>query len=235
MTKAEQAGVYARGQRLGAGAGLTYNLGAMARLDSEQERQRLAKLYAAMSEGELEKVAADGPSLTDVARDALRQELAGRGSATRVEDPPAGSDEVELQEWITLRRFRDLPEALLAKGALESAGIECQLTDDNMVRLDWFYSNLVGGAKLQVKPEDAEAAREILEQPIPENFEVEGAGAYEQPRCPKCQSVNITFEGLNKPIAYATAYFGVPLPIRSDAWKCEACGCRWKETEEPGG
>lgn len=204
----------------------------MARLDSEEERQRLVKLYAGMSDGELEKVAADGGSLTDAAREALRQELTRRGSTIQVDDPPSGSDQVELQEWITLQRFRDLPEALLAKGALESAGIECQLTDDNMVRLDWFISNLLGGAKLQVKPEDEEAAREILDQPIPESFEVEGAGEYQQPRCPKCNSVEITFEELNKPVAYATAYLGVPLPIRSNAWKCEACGCRWKETEE---
>lgn len=211
---------------------MTYNPGVMTRLDSEEERQRLAKLYAGMNEGELEKVAADGASLTDAARQALRQELAGRGSEVRVEDPPTGSDQVELQEWITVRRFRDLPEALLAKGALESAGIECLLTDDNMVRLDWFISNLLGGAKLQVKPEDQEAAREILDQPIPESFEVEGAGEYRQPECPKCHSVNITFEGLNKPVAYATAYLGVPLPIRRNAWKCDDCGCRWKESEE---
>ena len=206
----------------------------MAWLDSEEERQRLAKLYAGMSDGELEKVAAEGASLTEAAREALRRELAGRGSAIQVEDPPTGSDQVELQEWIMLQRFRDLPEALLAKGALESAGIECQLTDDNMVRLDWFISNLLGGAKLQVKPEDEAAAREILEQPIPESFEVEGAGEYRQPECPKCHSVNITFEGLNKPVAYATAYLGVPLPVRSNTWKCEACGCRWKESEDEG-
>jgi putative signal transducing protein len=204
----------------------------MATLDSEPERQRLAKLYAGMSEGELGKIAQDGPELTEAAREALRRELAKRGLAVEVADPPAGYDEVELQEWVMIRRFRDLPEALLAKGALESAGIECQLTDDNMVRLDWFISNLVGGAKLQVKPEEAEAARAVLDQPIPENFEVEGAGEYQQPDCPKCHSVNVTYEGLNKPLAYATAYVGVPLPIRRDSWKCESCGCRWKESEE---
>jgi hypothetical protein len=71
-----------------------------------------------------------------------------------------------------------MPEALLAKGSLDSAGIECWLIDDNMVRLDWFYSNLLGGIKLQVTQEDAEAANELLEQPIPENFDAEGTGDY---------------------------------------------------------
>ena len=43
-----------------------------------------------------------------------------------------------MRKQVTIRAFRDLPEALLAKGSLESAGIDCFLVDDNMVRLDWF-------------------------------------------------------------------------------------------------
>ena len=52
---------------------------------------------------------------------------------------------------VTLRQFRDLPEALLAKGSLESAGIQVYLVDDNMIRMDWFISNLLGGIKLNVR------------------------------------------------------------------------------------
>ncbi|HZQ91963.1 MAG TPA: hypothetical protein VFA60_09240 [Terriglobales bacterium] len=40
---------------------------------------------------------------------------------------------------IVVAQYRDLPEALLAKGKLESAGIECTMTDDNIVRMDWFW------------------------------------------------------------------------------------------------
>jgi hypothetical protein len=36
------------------------------------------------------------------------------------------------------------------------------------VRLDWFYSNLVGGIKLMVRKEDAETARALLEKNTPE-------------------------------------------------------------------
>ena len=73
---------------------------------------------------------------------------------------------------MSIRRFRDLPEALLAKGGLESAGIECFLADDNMVRLDWFISNLLDGVKLLVNSGDAEDAVTVLNQSIPENFDV---------------------------------------------------------------
>jgi hypothetical protein len=54
----------------------------------------------------------------------------------------------------------DLSRALLAKASLESAGIECYLADDNMARMEW--SNLVGGVRLSVKPQDAKDALRIL-------------------------------------------------------------------------
>jgi hypothetical protein len=65
-------------------------------------------------------------------------------------EPASGFNVAEKSDLLTLRKFRDLPEALLAKGALESAGIESQLVDDNMIRMDWFISNLLGGIKLQL-------------------------------------------------------------------------------------
>ena len=134
----------------------------------------------------------------------------------------------------TIRQFRDLPEALLAKGSLDSAGIECALADDNIVRLDWFWSNAMGGIKLQVNPEDAASADEILNQPIPENFDVEGTGNYEQPRCPKCHSLDISFQELDKPVAYVSAYVGMPIPLRRPIWRCHACDAQWEDDGMPG-
>jgi len=72
----------------------------------------------------------------------------------------------ESRELVVIRVFVDLPEALLAKGSLESAGIECFLVDDNMVRLDWFMVNVFGGIKLKVAAEDAEMARAFLNRPM---------------------------------------------------------------------
>jgi len=142
----------------------------------------------------------------------------------------------EPEQLVTIRKFRDLPEALLAKGSLESAGIQCSLADDNMVRLDWFISNLIGGVKLQVSSEDAAAADEILNQPIPDEFLVEGSGTYHQPRCPHCQSLDVSFEELDKPVAFVSAYIGLPLPVHRRNWKCHRCGRDWEniaQTQEP--
>ena len=200
----------------------------MARTDPEQERKRLTESYAGMAEGELQKLAQDGPSLMGLARELLSEELARRGLESNIA-VSAGFDQLEKRDVVTIRIFRDLPEALLAKGSLDSAGIECVLVDDNMVRLDWFISNLLGGIKLQVQPGDVEAAMEILNQPIPEGFEVEGIGEYEQPRCPKCHSLDISFQELNKPFAYGSAYAGVPIPIERPGWKCHSCRHEWDE------
>ena len=209
----------------------------MARRDPEEERQRLSKLYAGMSDGELEAVAEDSAELTDIARQALTDELARRhpeeGAAADAGADP-GRDLLELADVVSIRQFRDLHEALLAKGALDSAEIESFLVDDNMIRMDWFYSNLVGGIKLCVKQEDAEAALDLLEQSIPEEFEVEGVGPYEQPRCPKCQSLDIAFEDLNQPVAWVSAYVLAPIALHRKRWVCHSCGHRWRQMEDSG-
>jgi hypothetical protein len=190
-----------------------------------------------MSDGELEAVAEDSAELTDIARQALTDELARRhpeegALADTGADP--GRDLLELADVVSIRQFRDLHEALLAKGALDSAEIESFLVDDNMIRMDWFYSNLVGGIKLCVKQEDAEAALDLLEQSIPEEFEVEGVGPYEQPRCPKCQSLDIVFEDLNQPVAWVSAYVLAPIALHRKRWVCHSCGHRWRQMEDSG-
>ena len=148
-----------------------YDAGVMAQIDEQQERRRLAELYAGMEKGELEEIAGDAGSLTPVAREALRSEMLGRG----MEAPPANAEAAEMSASkndppspVMVARYGGVPEALLAKSMLDSAGIESFLADENLVRLDWFYSNLVGGIKLMVRAEDAETARTLLEKSGPE-------------------------------------------------------------------
>jgi hypothetical protein len=140
---------------------------------------------------------------------------------------------MELQELVTVRQFRDLPEALLAKGCLESVGIGCFLGDDNLVRLDWFISNFIGGIKLKVKAADVEDARQVLDEPILEGLYVQGVGLYEQPRCPKCQSLDVNFKELDRPIAYVSAFLRVPLPVQRRAWHCHSCDAEWENDGHP--
>src|SRR4030081_1159424 len=97
------------------------------------------------------------------------------------------------RELVTIQTFRELPEAMLAKAMLNSAGIECFLVDENTGRMLGFISNVIGGIRMQVNSVDAEGARALLEQPIPEGVDSAGEGNVQPPRCPKCYSVDITF------------------------------------------
>jgi Putative prokaryotic signal transducing protein len=176
----------------------------MTEQEADQERRRLAEVYAAMADGELQLLAQDFASLSAEGQDALQSEFQRRDLTPEVDlnATGPGEDVLEWDDLVVLQQFRDLPEALLAKGSLESSGIDVVLVDDNMVRMDWFISNLVGGIKLCVRRQDEAAALELLAEPIPASIDVEGVGSFNQPVCPQCNSLDITLEALNRPVAY---------------------------------
>jgi hypothetical protein len=228
--------------------------GNVERSDRNQEGQRLAKLYRAMDDGELETLARDVGELTRWARAELRAEMLRRGMLWREKaapnqtetpnddnvlsklrfypDPaqavfdralleragiqahffgenPAGPE--GLLSWVpsagvhllvrvaelarsfevlaaegsprqeestsgteaesnsektgkpvVLKSYRDLMLAMVDRTTLESAGIECFLYDESLVRLDWFVSNAVGGVKIVVAEKNAAEALKIL-------------------------------------------------------------------------
>ena len=93
--------------------------------------------------------------------------------------------EANKPPFVLLRRYLFLSDALLGKSALDSAGVECLLSDANTIRVDWFWSNLLGGVKLWARENEADDSLALLDQEIPEKFEVEGQDEFTQPRCPK--------------------------------------------------
>jgi hypothetical protein len=198
-------------------------------LNEERERERLAANYAGMTDGELQRLAGNAESLTELAWDALEDEMDRRNLEPGDDAASRPRQEMEVRELITIRQFRDLPEALLAKGSLESSGIECFLADENLVRLDWFISNFVGGIKLKVRAQDVVSAQKILDEPILEGLYVHGIGLYEQPRCPNCRSLDVNFQELDRPIAYISAFLRVPMPLQRPAWHCHSCDAEWDD------
>jgi hypothetical protein len=87
---------------------------------------------------------------------------------------------------VLLAQYFNVPEAMLAKSILESAGIESFVANSNIARLYWLIPNVFAGPKFFVRSDDLEAAKSILEKTPPEKFDVEGFGEYIQPRCPSC-------------------------------------------------
>ncbi len=64
--------------------------------------------------------------------------------------------------WINIITFTYPHEAHLAKGKLESEGIQVQIVDEMTVQVHNFYSQAIGGVKLSVPIDEAEEARKIL-------------------------------------------------------------------------
>jgi hypothetical protein len=178
--------------------------------DSDSDKRlQLAQVYAGMTEDELRSLAGEAWSLTKIGKELLKVELARRGVGIELSEAPA--EDANVNGLVTLRRFRDLPDAQLAKSFLESTGIECFLRDDVAIGMNWGWSNALGGIKVCVRSKDASAADQLLGE-IPDEFEVKGIGQYKQPRCPNCQSLNISLEDLDKPYGLV---IGLPTALTS--------------------
>lgn len=133
---------------------------------------------------------------------------------------------------VIVKRFRDLPEAQVAESILDASGIDCFLADEITIRMDWLWSNLLGGFKLLVRPEDQQSALELLNQPIPESFAADTDGAFKQPQCPKCGSFDVSFQELNRRVAFPSILLSLPIPLRKRGWNCHTCRHRWDQPSD---
>jgi hypothetical protein len=69
-----------------------------------------------------------------------------------------------MSRYVTIATYIGAWEAHLARAKLESEGIFAVVLDDQIASINWFYSNAVGGVRLQVSEADAERAALILEK-----------------------------------------------------------------------
>lgn len=195
--------------------------------------EELARDYAKMTVLELTELGRSYDSLTEAAQSALRAEFARRSL-----DPPLIVEEDKIanaagRSFVTIRRYRDLSEAIVARSFLESAGIRTYLRDENLARLEWQISNFIGGIRLQVEAADESAALEILSQPIPDSVAFGEQANFAQPLCPRCGSKDITFEGSSRGAALASLYLvSLPLPLGKETWSCSSCEARWEDDRE---
>jgi hypothetical protein len=216
--------------------------------------------YNNMSDAALRDFALDFNELTEQAQALLREEFLSRSlpmptpkpevSPKGPPDPEPGYvpelDEVDEepltgftgdpQDLVTVRSFRDLPEAFVARAILEEADIPCFLQDEHMVGMIWSYSNFIGGVRLQVPRENVVQADEILSQPIPASFATDSGADFEQPVCPQCGSLDVSQSDSDRKVLAASMLIGLPLPFRKpsrDKWKCHHCGCRWIDDADP--
>lgn len=69
-----------------------------------------------------------------------------------------------MNSYVTIATFTFPSELAIVRGRLESEGIECYVADELTVQVHNFYSNALGGIKLQVNEKQAAEAIEILKE-----------------------------------------------------------------------
>lgn len=69
-----------------------------------------------------------------------------------------------MDRFVTVATFSFAAEADFMRRLLEDAGITVYLADDNLIAMDWFLSNAVGGVKVQVAAKDAAQATALIHQ-----------------------------------------------------------------------
>ena len=70
--------------------------------------------------------------------------------------------EYDLEKLVTIETFSSSWEAQLARACLEGEGIHSVIADEHFHRLYSALSSTLGGVRLQVRPEDADQAAELL-------------------------------------------------------------------------
>ena len=121
---------------------------------------------------------------------------------------------------ITVNTYTLPHELAIHRSKLESMGIDCFVRDELTVQVNNFYSNALGGIKLQVKESDFDDAREILK----EQFDLKADYSESKVKCPNCGSGNIEGKGLNGKISLVILMItGLPIPIFKSKLKCFDC------------
>ena len=126
---------------------------------------------------------------------------------------------------ITVANFSHPTEADPVVAWLESEGIECFVTNEHTVTMNWLYSNAIGGVGVQVKAADVERANEILQavlnphalegEPTLSDSEMDqGSDANSEIHCPQCGSENVYYEKFSRRLVFASwVILTVPLPF----------------------
>jgi hypothetical protein len=72
-------------------------------------------------------------------------------------------DDGSGRDLVTVARFTEVWEAHILKSRLLADGLLASIADEHLVAMDWFYSNAIGGVRVQVPAVEAERARAILD------------------------------------------------------------------------
>lgn len=127
-----------------------------------------------------------------------------------------GGDDVEAVVGV----FDDAMRAHVARLALEGAGIDAHVIDEQIVTANPLWGPAVGGVRLVVAAADA-AALDVLGR----RAEVSDA-----PACPSCGGAAVRrARGGRRRTFLSLLLLGLPLSRATDAFTCDDCGHTWRQ------
>lgn len=91
----------------------------------------------------------------------------------------------------TIATFPDLAAAEMARASLEAEGIPAVIPDSQMAGLDWRLGTALGGVRLQVAPEHADAAARFLSETTAAEPGGDSTVLPSSELCPFCRSAQI--------------------------------------------
>ncbi len=201
--------------------------------DIGAERQRLADLYAQKWDGELLELAAEIGDLTEMAQQALRDEMRKRGlgeagapAKAKIEEHIAEQEDgaerpIEFTWKTLLCECETQQQAEQLAEALRRAGIESWIQGpgarSRTGTMDVTYP------RVMVAADQLEHAQEVAARPIPQDIldttkedETSEPDVFELPACPACGTGDPVLTGVD--------------PVNT--WLCEACGKEWRDATE---
>lgn len=130
-------------------------------------------------------------------------------------------------QLITIKTYNLPIEAAIHQSKLEAYGIWYYLKDELTIQSHNFYSNAIGGVKLQVRKEDVERAQEILEiKPVLSSDELDDMVSV----CPHCESEDIYQTEVQSTIGrFFLLFASVLFPARSARYQCNNCHSIFRE------
>jgi DNA-directed RNA polymerase subunit M/transcription elongation factor TFIIS len=203
---------------------------------------RISDHYRGLSDDELLDLAGQPGELTDMAQQALTNELTHRGlkapgpakpARPEVWTPPDVSDPgdaySEDHQLVTLCTVWSPADALQVQNLLDTAGIPFFMGPEKATSVDAVTSNFAAGLEVAVMSIGFPWARQAMQyyEPVDDKTPKEENEAYNNlsVRCPKCHSEEVVLEEMTP------ANRENPSP-QIYKWTCDSCGHRWEDNGE---
>jgi hypothetical protein len=84
-------------------------------------------------------------------------------------------------DWVEVRSFTTVHEALFLRSLLEGYGIAAFVPNEHTIHLNPLWTILLGGVRLLVRRDDLARAQELLQQEAPLSHEADTASETDEP------------------------------------------------------